>query len=609
LFFCLDRRHRGIAYANLKRAIGDKFSPAGITKLARGFYQNYGQNFIEIFFIPLMGREYFNKYMTVEGSQHVHEARIKGRGVILLSIHAGSWELSNMICANLGFPFRFFARDLRTMDLDNLINSYRQHQGGKVIQKQGQMRQLLGALKNNEAIGMTADQGGRFGILVKFFAKDASMSTGAVKLALKYGCTILPVYYTRIKGPYYRTIIMPPFELERTKDLRADIHHNLQGLISIFEKYIRLYPKEYLWTYRIWKYSQSKEILVLSDDKAGHLRQAQAIVKAIQDCAVENKLKLTLQTVEINFKNKFSRPLLALSSILSGKFACQGCLWCLKKFLSEDAYRVLTACRPDMVVSSGAALAGINFVIARENNAKSIVAMRPGLLSAKRFDLVVMPRHDHPRRRKNTLVTEGALNLIDEKYLEGEAAKLKNIARLINLQPCVIGFLIGGDAKNFSLTESTMREVIRQVKAAAEKLDADILVTTSRRTSREIEGLVKNEFSGYSRCKLLVIANQKNIPAAVGGILGISSIVLTTPESISMVSEAASSGKYVFVFKNNKLSRKHESFIHYLARKKYIYLSGTAELAADMENCWRTRPKVSILQDNLALCQAIKKIL
>ena len=212
LLYYLDYKHRAVAYSNIKTAFGAKLSPKQLARLTREFYRNFGQNLIEVFFIPMVNKKYIEKYISFEGLQYVDEAFKKKKGVILLGVHAGSWELSNIICANLGFSFSVFVREQKFTRLNALLNSYRRQKGCKLIERQNQTRQLIEALKNNEAIGLTADQGGSLGELVTFFGKDASMATGALKLALKYDSVILPAYYTRVKGPYIKTVIDRPLK-------------------------------------------------------------------------------------------------------------------------------------------------------------------------------------------------------------------------------------------------------------------------------------------------------------------------------------------------------------------------------------------------------------
>jgi KDO2-lipid IV(A) lauroyltransferase len=616
LLYYFDVKHKCLAYSNIKIAFGDKFSPSELSKITRDFYQAFGQNLIEIFLIPLVNREYINKYINIEGVDNVARGFKQGRGVIFLSVHAGSWELSNIICACLGIPFNLFVRDQRYPRLNNLLNRYRTQKGCRLIQRKNQIRQLIEILKKNEAVGMTADQGGKTGIQVKFFSKIASMPTGAMNLALKYGAAIIPVFFTRLHGPYSKVIVAQPVEIKKSNNYKKDLYDNLQTIVSLFEKYITIYPKEYLWSYKIYKYGNEKKILILSDGKTGHLRQSEAVVKIIEVYLAGKGIGTEVYTQEIRFKSELSRNALALGSSLAGKYNCQGCLWCLRRFLKKDSYESVISLNPDIIISCGSSVACVNYVLSRENLAKSIVVTRPSILSTKRFDLVVMPRHDQPAKGKNIVVTEGALNLIDEQYLDNCISHIayriskENDKRLaISDKRLYIGLLMGGDTKNFCLTKEKIFEVISQIKSVSEKLNADILVTTSRRTSKEVEGLLKKELQDYPRCKLLIIANEKNIPQAVGGILGLSAIVITSPESISMISEAVSSKKYVLVFQASGLSRKHKIFIDYFARNQYIYKSCGPDLSERIQDILSRKPQIRILQDNRLVEQAINRIL
>lgn len=610
LLYYFDLKHKAIAYSNIKAAFGTKLSPHRLKYITKEFYRTFGQNIIEIFFIPKVDKGYLNKYISFEGLDYIEQGFKRGRGVILLSVHAGSWELSNIICANLGFLFVLFARDQRYPRLGKLLNSYRSQKGCKIIQRKGGIRQLIQAIKNNEAIGMTADQGGKAGIQVKFFGKQASMPSGAVRLALKHGTAVLPVFYTRVNGPYIKTIVEPPFNLKRTGNLKEDIRDNLQELVGIFEKYIKKYPWEYLWSYKIWKYSIQKSILILNDGKVGHLRQSQFLAKTIEDCLEKRGIAAQTHTIEVRFKNKFSRWALLLSSGLSGRYHCQGCLWCLRNFLTVESYESLTALKPDYIVSSSSSLAAINYILARENLGKSIVNMRPSILNTNRFDLVIMPRHDVPPKRKNIVVTEGALNVINPDYLREEAKNFSSAFNLASQLPgnC-IGLLIGGDAKNFRLDEHAVLEVIKQVKSVSERLRADILVTTSRRTPKEVENLVKEEFKNYPRCKALIIANEKNIPSAIGGILGLSRLVVVSAESISMVSEAVASERYVLVFKSGGVDKRHKRFLNYFLKHKYIKLDEPNGIGSAIEEIWQVSAQSNTLKDNSLIRKAIERLI
>jgi KDO2-lipid IV(A) lauroyltransferase len=610
LLFYFAFKQKALVYANIKTAFKDELLPAQINQLVKKFYRNFGQSLVEIFFIPLINKKYIQKYIRIEGLEYIQEGFKRGKGVIFLGVHSGSWELSNIICANLGFPFNLFIRNQRHPRLNNFLNVYRRQKGCQIIQRHNHLPQLIQALKSNQVVGITLDQGGKTGTLVKFLGKEASMATGAIRLALKYDATIIPGFYTRINGPYIKVMLEPPFQIKKSGDFAKDVQDNLQGLTQVFEKYILKYPQEYLWSYKIWKYGRQKHILILSDGKTGHTRQSQAVANIMENHLKEKGMYPQTSILEIKFKNRLAKNALNISSGLAGKYHCQGCLWCLKTFLKEESYNAIISTKPDVVISSGSSMAPLNFVVSRENLAKSIVIMRPGILSTKRFDLVIMPRHDNPAKRKNVVVTSGALNLIDENYLKEQSAKLLQLTTYnLQLTTPKIGLLIGGNTKSFLLSKETILEVIQQLKSAAEKLDTDILVTTSRRTSKDIENLVKAEFKDYPRCKLLVIANEKNLTFALGGILALSQFIIISPESISMISEAVKSKKYVLVFNALGLNRKHLRFLNYFAQNKYIYIANPADLSKTIENLWSDRPSIPALNDNFLIQEAIKRIL
>ncbi len=602
LIYFFDRRHRAIAYANIRKTVADKLDCASSARITRKAYQAFGQNLVEISFIPRINKQYLKKYIYIENKDHIQAAFKRGKGVIFLIVHEGNWELSNIICANLGFPFVLFVRDQGFPRLNALLNSYRLKQEAMIIHKDGGIRQLVEALKSNQAVGMTVDQGGKSGQMVKFFGRQASMSVGAVKLALKYDCSIIPVFYTRLRGPYTKVILDQVYTVSRTADPENDLRENLQRLTSIYEKYIRQYPHEYLWTYKIWKYGRQREILILSDGKAGHLRQSEGVAKLIDRQLANRGIKTNSSVQEV----KFGRQAVVWLPLAKAT----GCLRCLRYALTKDSWQAVVNFKPDIIISAGGSISALNYLLAKENQAKSVVLMRPANLSLNKFDLAIIPKHDGPVKRKNVVITEGALNLIDADYLSQRSKRLEqsDLLRGPLLNPC-IGVLIGGNSRKFSIAARDIIELSGQIKKSAEELNADLLISTSRRTSAEAGQAVKDEFAVYARCKLLVIANESNNPDVVGGVLGLSGIIICSPESISMVSEAVTAEKYVIVYKAGGLSRKHRDFLKSYREKGYIYLKEIKDLAGAIGEVWVNKPKINVPEDNLKVIAALNKIL
>ena len=616
LIYLFDRRHRRNAYANIRKAFSDNSDCASCARITRKSYQAFVQNLVEISFIPRVNKQYIEKYIQFENKEYAQEAFNRGKGVIFLIVHEGNWELSNIICANLGVPFILFVRDQGFPRLNALLNYYRLKQGAKIIHKNTGLRQLIEVLKSNQSIGMTTDQGGKKGQLVNFFGKEASMSTGAIKLALKYDCAIIPIFYTRVKGPYTKVILDQVFTVTSSADPQNDLHLNLQRLISIYEKYIRQYPHEYLWTYKIWKYGKQREIVIISDGKTGHLRQSEGVARLIIQQLANRGIKTTLNIQEVKFRSSIFRRLFSLSIVLSAKYPGVNSLFLLRNALTRQSWQGLMRLRPDIIISAGGKLSAINYLFSKENQAKSIVLMRSALSDLKKFDLKIIPQHDRPQGRglfssgHNVVITEGALNLVDVDYLNETSGRLRGSGLIKGaLSSLTIGVLIGGSSKNFSISTEAITQIIIQLKKIADALNADILFSTSRRTTHEVEMVVKNQLANYSRCKLLVIANENNHPDVVGGILGLSNIIIISPESISMISEAVCAEKYVVVFNSSNLSAKHQRFLKNYSGKGYIYLEEIKDLSVRINQLLQNRPQINSPKDNLKIIAGLNKIL
>lgn len=603
LVFLFDLKHRAIAYMNIRTAFAGRMSPAEIGRVTREFFRSYGQNVIEVFLIPTIDAGYIRKYVRIEGLEHIAGAFAQKKGVLLCSVHAGSWELANILSANLGFPFSMFVRDQKFPLVEGLLNEYRRSKGCRLIQRKDQLRELIRLLRANEATGLTVDQGGRNGTPVLFFGKEASMSSGAVRLALKYGCALVPVFFSRMGGPRLEISVGKPFNLTQTGDFEKDVAANLQELVRLFEQHISRFPHEYLWSYKVWKYSGERRILVLSDGKTGHLRQSQSLARSAAEVMAEKGIRSSTTVVEVEYRSGLHKAAASLLNIASGRHACRGCLSCLRRMLAPGSYAALTAFRADLVISCGSALSAPNYILSRENHCRSFIIMRPALAALDRFDLAVIPEHDRPARGPSVVAVAGALNLVNEEYLRGQVQQLRQAVKIGDEGREHFGLLVGGDTKNFSLEPPVIREVCRQVTAAARGCAAGVLVTTSRRSSRAVEDAVKEECAG---ALVRVIASEENPPFAVGGLLGVSSVVVCSPESISMISEAAASGAYVVVFLAEGLDARHRRFLDAMQKRGNIHLTAPAEVGRTITRLVSERPGKATLSDNELVKRALR---
>ena len=573
--FWFNTGRKRIAYSNLRAALCATKTPAELLKIVRQVYQSMSELFAEILCLTKLNKKYVDRYITVENIEYFIEAEKKGKGVILLTAHLGNWELAAIVSAIVGFPLYFLAREQSMKRLNELIDRVRESKGSKVIRKGVTTRLIVRGLHEGRIIAMAADQnGGPNGVIARFFGRLVSNVYGPYRFAAKTGAVIIPVFVERVKGPYTRVILESPIEIKDKEDLLPYIQRYNDRLQSHITKHY----DQWLWFHRRWKYCPVKQIAILSDGKIRHLNQSLAIADSFKRYRLAKGIgeeNTVVTVIDIRFRNKFWKTFLNINSIFSSP-RCQGCLRCLKLALTAESYNKLATTYADVVISTGFSLAGINSIYTFENNAKNAVCMKQGFLGFNKFGMVVLPRHDIDKepRHKNVIVTDTAPTLVNDSYLEKNSLALSRDLKRETKN--TIGVLLGGDNSYFKYEEDDVKDVISQVLNASKIIKADLLVTTSRRTSRGIEKITKEKLSDNAQCKLLVIANEKNPPYAVGGILGLSNVIIVSGESISMVSEAVSSGKKIIVFKGRRLTNKITKYERFLDR---LHKNGNIKIA------------------------------
>ena len=189
---------------------------------------------------------------------------------------------------------------------------------------------------------------------------------------------------------------------------------------------------------------------------------------------------------------------------------------------------------------------------------------------------------------------------------------------MTGVQTCalpIFGLLIGGDAKGMYVGEDQVRLILRQIKEAQKAIDADLLVTSSRRTPAFIDQLLVRQLRKDPRCPLLVLPNREDVPEAIGGILALCDLLIVSGDSISMVSEAASSGKKTIVFfpKTQEVllhaGNKHWKFINKLNDQGYVLASQAKDVGRSIFDIVKQKINTRPLDDNKTILKAVRKII
>ena len=611
--FFFNKKRRLIAYSNLKAAFANEKPPQELRKITKRAYQNMVQTVMEVLNLTKVNRRYVDRYVEVVNIDRLRNAAKSGRGTILLTAHFGDWELSNLVSSVIGFPILVLAREQKMKRLNELLNRLRESNGCKVIRKGMSTKNILKALYEKNIVGILSDQdAGKNGMFVDFFGRPTSCHSGPMEMAKHTGSLILPNLIVRTNGPYHKVYLEEYIDFRHTKS-PDDIRENLQKFTKLLESYVRKYPDQWLWMHKRWKSTPTRTVLVLNDGKAGHLNQSLAVAGQIRQARATQGYKLDdtkIVIADVKFRNKFRRALLSVCAAFAS-WRCHGCMKCMRFCLTKESYNTLMRTYSEFVVSCGSGLAGVNIFMSKENNAKNVVVMKPDIITgAHKFNLAVIPKHDRPPRTRNIVATTIAPNLMDVETLKADGERLKKVIDLESDN--VISLFVGGNNPEFSLNREIAEAVVDELLRFCEKHNAKLLVTTSRRTSHDVEHLLKERLKDKASCKLLIIANEKNLEGAVSGMLSLSRLAVVSEESISMISEAVSSGKRTVVFNLKKRKdniTKHERTLNELAKEGYITISRADTLFSAVEKAWDAKGAVKKLRDKERIFEAVRRLI
>ncbi|HAU29301.1 MAG TPA: hypothetical protein DCW68_04220 [Rhodospirillaceae bacterium] len=204
---------------------------------------------------------------------------------------------------------------------------------------------------------------------------------------------------------------------------------------------------------------------------------------------------------------------------------------------------------PDLLVASGRQSVEPALAIKQASCGKTfLVQVQDPHVSAKRFDLVIVPRHDR-LRGENVMVTRGALCRITKGKLESAARAFSG--RFDHLPHPRVAVLIGGASSAYRLPVALAEKMVQDLSA----LPAGLMVTASRRTGGEQAEILRRGLSGKNVCFWDGTGDNPYF-----AMLAAADAILVTSDSASMASEAATTGKPIYILSLEGGSKKFGRF-------------------------------------------------
>ena len=262
LGFLSVRRMRKIAKESLTIAFEKEKSENEIDQLLRSSFFNLFKGALETLCYAQRPKLLLKKLHLTPGSRENLENALKeNKGVLAISAHFGNFPLMLLYLSKLGYPLHAIIRPSPDKTIERSFQLRRSQMGLKTIlsyPRKTCVQQSLKALRAKEIVMILMDQhtGSKSGVLVDFFGRKARTPTGAVVFAMRTGSPILPVFTLRDGEDSHKIIIEPHFYLENKSTDGETLQYNVQKITNIIERYIRKYPKEWVWMHQRWKSSR-----------------------------------------------------------------------------------------------------------------------------------------------------------------------------------------------------------------------------------------------------------------------------------------------------------------------------------------------------------------
>lgn len=249
VLFAIDKRDKEIAYRNLDVIYKDKpMTSAEKDDLIRRVFRNVARVGLEMIKIGSVTEKNYTDFVRMEGYENVDKALSKGKGLIVVTAHLGSWEFLGGIPAKLGRHVVAIMNRQHNPYTDDWIRNIRQKKG-KIIclyNEIGDLTKILRHLKKGGIVAMVTDQTYYFRpIFVPFFGHTAATADGPARFHLKFGSPIMMAFGVYQPDGKYLLKYHEAVTFDKTGDDEADCRAIMTWINSEFEKAVLANPDQW----------------------------------------------------------------------------------------------------------------------------------------------------------------------------------------------------------------------------------------------------------------------------------------------------------------------------------------------------------------------------
>ncbi|TXI51271.1 MAG: nucleoside-diphosphate sugar epimerase [Lysobacter sp.] len=329
------------------------------------------------------------------------------------------------------------------------------------------------------------------------------------------------------------------------------------------------------------KSADSPQIYSLSDGRAGNVRQADALAAA----------------VAARIANDSDAPSAAgiLRTTLASRWPWR---WAAPRRIGGDErafgpdFEALLQHPPALAVGCGRQ-AALATRLLRARGGRTVQILDPRI-DPSAWDLVIVPQHDRVRG-PNVIATLGSLHPIDDAWLDAARQRFAHFAELPRPRTAV---LLGGRTRHARFDRMAFEVLASKLEVALARDGGSVLLTASRRTDRELRGVLAHR---YDETPGIVWRNEKDGENPYAGLLAWADRIVCSPDSVNMITEACATHAPVFVFDPGRVRGRPRAFLDALLARGRIRAMDTTLTPFDVEPLRETARVAAEVRDRLGL--------
>lgn len=247
---------RDVVMKNLDIVYGDKKTDVEKDEIFKGCWINIGRQVINYLRTPLYDQKFWDENVTMKGEHIVRDAFNRGKGVLILSMHYGAWELPGGKFGMSGYPISNIIKIIKNPVTEKLLIDARLAMNLGTIPHKNSFHRIKEGLQKGEGIIMAVDQNMKRsqGVFVDWFGHTASTIRSCAYLARETGAAVVAGYSKQNDPDHIEVVVIGEIPWEPyPDDPEKELVINTQNYIKPFENPIYDEPAPWLWLHRRWK--------------------------------------------------------------------------------------------------------------------------------------------------------------------------------------------------------------------------------------------------------------------------------------------------------------------------------------------------------------------